>query len=169
MIHSASLRATGSLIAASAWVASAGLCLRTSSMTFSSASVSAFEVDEVAATAAAGDGLRTGGKAACWRVGGVKMIVPGAPVLGAASAAGGVLFVEACRTRLRAIGRGFGNGTVGCAQASARQAETPMANARLVATAVDRNTAERLDGVTKSLRGESFDRGSPSSISLNMR
>jgi len=97
------------------------------------------------------------------------MTAPGAAVLGTASAAGGVLFVEACRTRLRAIGRGFGNGTFGCAHASAPQAEKPTASARVVATAVDRNAAERLDGVTKSLRGESFDRGSPSSISLNMR
>src|SRR3954453_18847600 len=113
MIHSASLRATGSLIAAATWVASAGLCLGTSSMTFSNASVSAFEVDEVAATAAAGGGLRTGGKAAGWRAAGVKMTGPGAGVLGTAGAARGVLFVEACRTRLRAIGRGFGNGTFG--------------------------------------------------------
>src|SRR5438477_5359415 len=163
MIHSASLRATGSLIAASAWVASAGLCLRTSSRTFSNASVSAFEVDEVAATAAAGGGLRTGGKAACWRVAGVMMTAPGAAVLGTASAAGGVFFVDACRTRLRPIGRGFGNGTFGCAHASASQAEKPTARARHVASAVDGKAAERLDRVTTSLRGESFDRGSPSS------
>jgi len=43
-IHSASFCATGSDIAASAWVASAGWCLRTNSITFSSASVSAREV-----------------------------------------------------------------------------------------------------------------------------
>src|SRR5438067_11989088 len=116
MIHSASLRATGSVIAASAWVASAGLCLRTSSMTFSSASVSACEVDEVAATAAAGGGLRTGGKAACWRVAGVRMTVPGAAVLGAMIADGAGFLLEAWRTRLRAIGRGLGNGTFGLAQ-----------------------------------------------------
>src|SRR5438067_11159853 len=123
MIHSASLRATGSVIAASAWVASAGLCLRTSSMTFSNASVSAFEVDEVAATAAAGGGLRTGGKAACWRVAGVMMTAPGEAVLGTASVAGGDLFDEACRTRVSAIGRGFGTGTFGCATVSAPEAE----------------------------------------------
>src|ERR1700733_16028245 len=72
MIHSASFLATGSDIAASAWVASAGLCLRTRSMTPSSASASACEVDDVAATAAGTAGLRacTGGRAACWRVAG---------------------------------------------------------------------------------------------------
>src|SRR5258706_7881755 len=74
MIHSASFLATGSDIAAAVCVASAGLCLRTSSMTFSSASASACEVDEVAATAAGGGGLRAGagGKDACWRVAGAK-------------------------------------------------------------------------------------------------
>src|SRR6266404_3649047 len=60
MIHSASFLATGSDIVASSWVASSGLCWRISSMTFSSASVSAFEVDDVAATAAAGTCLRSG-------------------------------------------------------------------------------------------------------------
>src|SRR6202011_5827489 len=73
MIHSASFFATGSDIAASVCVASAGLCLRTRSMTFSSASVSACEVDDVAATAAGAGGLRAGGgKAACWRVAGAR-------------------------------------------------------------------------------------------------
>src|SRR5947207_15898497 len=104
MIHSASLRATGSMIAASAWVASAGLCSRTSSLTFSNASVSAFEVDEVAATAAAGGGLRTGGRAACWRVAGVMMTAAGAAVLATARRGGGLLVAEACAARQRAIG-----------------------------------------------------------------
>src|ERR1700682_1535718 len=91
MIHSASFLATGSDIAAAVWLASAGLCLRTSSMTFSSASVSARgggevgaprarEVDEVAATAAGG-GLRAGGgKAACRRVAGAKAGATGAGI-----------------------------------------------------------------------------------------
>src|SRR5580704_14987562 len=85
MIHSASFLATGSEIAASAWVASEGLCLRTSSMTFSSASVSACEVEDVAATAAWAGGLRAGGggKAACWRVAGA--------MAGAAGLAAGIL------------------------------------------------------------------------------
>src|SRR2546421_8359303 len=93
MIHSASFLATGSDIAAAVWVASAGLCLRTSSMTFSNASVSACEVDDVAATAAGGGGLRVGadGKAACWRVAGAKAgagVAAGAAFFGAALAAG---------------------------------------------------------------------------------
>src|SRR5207237_7286904 len=60
MIHSASLFATGSAIVAWTWVASSGLWRRMSSMTFSSASVSAFEVDDVAATAAGAACLRSG-------------------------------------------------------------------------------------------------------------
>src|ERR1700724_1468247 len=95
MIHSASFFATGSDIAASAWVASAGLCLRTRSMTFSSASVSACEVDDVAATAAVAGGLRAGGggKAACLRVAGSiagAKAATGAVILAAALAAGAV-------------------------------------------------------------------------------
>src|ERR1700693_2231665 len=119
MTHSASFRATGSDIAASAWVASAGLCLRTSSITFSSASVSVREVDAVAATAAGAGGV----------------------VLG---------------TTLRAIGRGFGNGTLGLAEASA--AHIPAASIRLVAKAVDRNAAAREGAVTTFPDGESFNR-----------
>src|SRR4030088_568983 len=92
MIHSASFLAPGSNIAASAWVASAGLCLRTSSMTFSSASVSACEVEDVAATAAGGGGLRVGGdgKAARWRVAGAMAgagVATGAVFLAAVFAA----------------------------------------------------------------------------------
>src|SRR5664279_582178 len=97
MIHSASFLATGSDIAAAAWVASAGLCLRTSSMTFSSASVSAFDVDDVAATAAGVTGLREGGgKAACWRVAGAKAGATGATGLVARAAlAAGAAFLAA--------------------------------------------------------------------------
>src|SRR6476659_2375179 len=90
MIHSASFLATGSDIAAAVGVASAGLCLRTSSMTFSSAPASACEVDDVAAMAAGG-GLRAGGKAACWRVAGPKAgasVAAGATFLAATVAAG---------------------------------------------------------------------------------
>src|SRR5471030_755923 len=116
MIHSASFFATGSDIAASACVASAGLCLRISSMTFSSASVSACEVDDVAATAAGVVGLRAigGGNAACCRVAGAMAgIAVGASTvfLAAAFAAGAVFLAEGLGTTLRAIGRGFGNGT----------------------------------------------------------
>src|SRR6202040_3083104 len=82
MIHSASFLATGSDIGASACVASAGLCLRMISMTFSSASVSACEVDVVAATTPPAPGLRAGGKAACWRVAGAMAGAAGAAVAG---------------------------------------------------------------------------------------
>src|SRR5215210_1535977 len=139
MIHSASLRATGSAIVAWAWVASAGLCLRTSSMTFSSALLSACEVDEVAA------------------------IVAGVNLTDAATR-GAVLFVDAWSTTLRAIGRALGNGTFGLAQASAPKPDKPTTSARLVASAVDRKTAERLDRVKAFPQGESFDRASPMSI-----
>src|SRR5947208_3293886 len=110
MIHSASFLATGSDIAAAIWVASAGLCLRTSSMTFSSASVSACDVDDVAATAAGGGGLRAGagGKAACWRVAGAKAgagVAAGATFLAAgfalgakAGVAAGAIFLTATFT-----------------------------------------------------------------------
>src|ERR1700694_2873777 len=169
MIHSASFLATGSDIAASVWVASAGLCLRTSSMTFSSASVSACEVDDVAATAAGAGGLRAGGggSAACWRVAGAMAgaagagVATGAVFLAAALAAGAAFLTEVLSTTLRAIGRGFGSGTFGVAQASA---DNPTASARLVANAVDRNAAARDDGVTAFLRGESLNRSSPRSI-----
>jgi phosphohistidine swiveling domain-containing protein len=69
-------------------------------------------------------------------------------------AAGGVLGMT-----LRAIGRGFGNGTFGLAQASAEMADSPTASVRLVASAVDRNTAARAERVTAFLcGGESFTR-----------
>src|SRR5258706_14714435 len=113
MIHSASFLATGSDIAAAVCVASAGLCLRTSSMTFSSASASACEVDDVAAMAAGGGGLRAGGKAACWRVAGAKA--------GAGVAAGGALFAGTVQTR----GRGRGGGAVGATIFGARLCAGP--------------------------------------------
>src|SRR6266705_820564 len=120
MIHSASFLATGSDIAAAVWFASAGLCLRTSSMTFSSASVSACEVNDVAATAAGCGGLRAGagGKAECCRVAGAKAgpgVAAGTIFLAAVFVAGAVFLAEALGTTLRAIGRGFGSGTVGVA------------------------------------------------------
>src|SRR5216684_216197 len=137
MIHSASFLATGSDIAASVWVASAGLCLRTSSMTFSSASVSACEVDDVAATAAGVTGLRAGGgKAACWRV-------AGAIAAGAAVVTGAVFLAELAGAILREIGRGLGNGTFALAEASPAKIENPIASTRLVANAVDCNAAAR--------------------------
>ena len=71
-----------------------------------------------------------------------------------AAAAGVVL-----GTALRAIGRGFGNGTFGLAQASTDMADSPSASARPVASAVDRNAAARADDFTAFLcGGESFNR-----------
>src|SRR2546430_1367079 len=88
MIHSASFLATGSDIVASTWVASSGLCWRISSMTFSSASVSAFEVDDVAATAAGAACLRSGRAGAARGRGGKTGAIAGAGVAaGAASLA----------------------------------------------------------------------------------
>jgi hypothetical protein len=55
-------------------------------------------------------------------------------------------------TTLRAIGRGFGSGTFGLAQASAANTDSP--SARPVTNAVDRNAAFRV--FTAFLRGESF-------------
>jgi hypothetical protein len=81
---------------------------------------------------------------------------------GAVLAAGVILaavFSVVFGTTLRAIGRGFGRGTLGlAAQASTASAEKPTANVRLVAKAVDRNAAGRRDGVTAFFRGESFNR-----------
>jgi hypothetical protein len=77
----------------------------------------------------------------------------------AAVFAGGAAFLrEVLGTTLRAIGRGFGNGTFGLAQASAANADNPIVSARLVASAVDRNAAAREDGVTAFPDGESFNR-----------
>jgi hypothetical protein len=44
---------------------------------------------------------------------------------------------------LRAIGRGFGNGTFALAQASAANADNPIASTMLVARAVDRKAVDR--------------------------
>jgi hypothetical protein len=134
-------------------------------MTFSSASLSVCEVDDVAATAAGVTGLRGGGgRAACWRVAGAKAGGTAAAGAGAANAvAPGATFLAAAAgtvlgTTLRAIGRGFGSGTFGVADASIAQADHPTASTRLVAKAVDRNAAARGDRVTTFLRGESFNR-----------
>src|SRR5579863_1266654 len=179
MIHSASFLATGSAMAASAAVASAGLCRRTSSMTFSSASLSACEVVDVAAMAAGvGGGLRaaSGGNAACWRVAGA---IAGAGKGEAAtdgvlsellalvlfaflSAPLAVILSVPLGTTLRAIGRGFGNGILGLAAAPAGQVDIPIASASVVAIAVDRSAWARADLVTAFLCDESRDGGCPS-------
>jgi thiamine pyrophosphate-dependent acetolactate synthase large subunit-like protein len=94
-----------------------------------------------------------------------------AAVVLAAVAAGAVILADVAAfltgvlgTTLRAIGRGFGNGTFGLAEASAAHADNPTASARLVAKAVDRNAAARVDRVTAFLGGESFNRSSLRSI-----
>src|SRR6188508_2645706 len=109
-------------------------------MIFSSASLSACDVEDVAATAAGATCLRGGGRAACWRVAGASN---GGAGVGAATAATGawVADVPGCAadgavdlgTTLRAIGRGFGRGTLGFAQASSGNTASPTASARLVA------------------------------------
>src|SRR5258707_42116 len=135
-------------------------------MTLSSASLSACDVEDVAATAAGATCLRGGGKAACWRVAGAG--AAGAPATGGEAAGalgcagGGAVDLG---TTLRAIGRGFGKGTFGLAQASSGNAASPTASAKLVASAVDRKAAARAEGITAFLcGGESFNRSSLRSI-----
>ena len=154
--HSASLRATGSDIAACACVASAGLAL-------------AHQFDDVFQRVLVG--LRRRGRrgyrgrrhrfarlAAGRHAGGSPARAPAAQEQGAAVAASGGGGRAGCAaagaawsqrvlgTTLRAIGRGFGKGTFGLAQASARTTASPTASARLVASAVDRNAAARTEG-----------------------
>jgi hypothetical protein len=68
-------------------------------------------------------------------------------------------------TTLRAIGRGFGSGTFGLAEAAVASADHPIASTRPIAKAVDkaieRNAAACADRVTAFLRGESFKRWCP--------
>ena len=151
-------------MAASAWVAPAALCLRTSSMTFATASASACEVEEVAATAACGDTLRMGGKAACWRGAGVNRAGRAGTLAAGASNLTGVAArittvpaavvvleggaADACGAVLRPLGRGLGNGTACLAQASAENAKNAAPSAKPVANAVDRKAAERLAEIT---------------------
>src|SRR5207249_4645350 len=63
----------------------------------------------------------------------------------------------------RGIGRGFGNGTFGLAETSDAR-ESPIAKARPVASAVDRNAAAWTDLVTGFPADESFDLTSAMSI-----
>jgi hypothetical protein len=80
----------------------------------------------------------------------------GTGLAGAEVVAAGVL-----GTTLRAIGRGFGMGTFGLAQASAH-ADNPTASASvtsaLVPKAARRNVGGGANGVTAFLRGESIKR-----------
>src|SRR5258708_7520424 len=133
-------------------------------MTFSSASMSAREVDVVVATAAGVTGLRAGvgwvtrcraGAAGAATGGGRVAVV--APLAGAVAAAGGIVF----GTTLRAIGRALGNGTfalvwpsaplafawpsaaLDLACPSAAGAGRPIASVRLTAKTVDRAAVDR--------------------------
>ena len=86
----------------------------------------------------------------------------GAEIVAAGVLASRVLAARVLGTTLRAIGRGFGNGTFGLAQASAANADNPTASASvtsaLVPKAVRRNVGGGTNGVTAFLRGESFNR-----------
>jgi hypothetical protein len=137
--------------------------------------LSACEVDEVAAIAAGVTGFRAA-TAACWRVAGPRAgagaagagaVVAGAAVtgvdgFGAAEVAGATAAVV-LGTTLRAIGRGFGRGTFGLAQTSVATA-SPTANARYVASAVDRNAAVWTVRITAFPDDESLDLTSSRSI-----
>src|ERR1700675_1798993 len=99
------------------------------------------------------------GCSGCWRGGGRSRGCAAANGAGAAAAGGAGAVAADLGTALRAIGRGFGSGTFGLAQASAAMADKPTASARLVANAVDRRAAARTERVTVFLcGGESFNR-----------
>jgi hypothetical protein len=118
-------------------------------MTFSSASLSSDDVEEVVAIAAGVGGLRaaTGGSAACWRVAGAIAALRDAGAGGFAEVAVlGAVF----GTMLRAIGRGFGSGIFDLAAGSFAQA-SPASSTSVVAIAVERNAAVRTDLVTAFL------------------
>jgi hypothetical protein len=152
------------------------LRLRKSSMTFSSASLSACEVVEVAATAAGVTGFRAdiagargGGANGAVAVAWASSSGPAAAVfcnfLSDGLGAAGAMAAVVAGTTLRAIGRGFGSGTFGPAWAGI---ENAAASARHVAKAVERKAAARTLRVTAFSRGESFKLTCPSPIWLNM-
>ena len=87
----------------------AGFCLRTSSMTFSRASLSACDVEDVAATAAGATCLRGGGRAACWRVAGARTGGAGAGAAAVAGAAAAGLWAAGALV----CAAGFGNDVAG--------------------------------------------------------
>ena len=76
-------------------------------------------------------------------------------MVAAARGAAGVVADVVLGTTLRAIGRGFGNGTFGLAQASVAT-DSAATKIRPVASAVDRNAAARTDRVKAFPGGESF-------------
>src|ERR1700679_2375886 len=113
-------------------------------MTFSRASLSSAEVEEVAAMAAGTAGLRAagGGNAACWRVAGAIAAlgsVEGTEVTLAAdlevvfAAALSAVFSVFLATTLRAIGRAFGIGILCLVAVSLAHACDPTISASVVA------------------------------------
>mgnify|MGYP003693811633 CR=1 FL=1 len=100
-----------------ACVASAGLCLRTSSMTFSSASLSACEVDDVAATAAGAGRLararRQGGMLARRRGQRARRIAAAAVAGAAAAGRGGGIRRRPSRSHSRLYSAVAGNDVAG--------------------------------------------------------
>src|SRR5262249_54862280 len=144
--------ATGSDIADSCCVASSGRCLRTNSMTFSSAPRSSLDVDVVAATAAGATGLRAGvGAVTRCRAGGAAVAIGAgiravvfslAPAV--ARGASGALF----GVTVRATGRAFGIGTLDLAGAGSARADNPGASDRLAVkiTAVHRSGTRKRGG-----------------------
>jgi hypothetical protein len=111
--------------------------------------------------------LRTGGKAASWRVAGVDAVgraageaVNLAAVVASCRAGAGAVFFapeganDACGAVLCAVGRGLGNGTCCLAQAPPENADKPTASAKPVANAVVRKAAEWRAGFTAFPRGE---------------
>jgi hypothetical protein len=94
--------------------------------------------------------------------GGSAAVVTGATAAGFSLG----LAVTVLGPALRAIGRGFGNGTLALAHASVVSPENPTASAKLVAItnasnsgmAFDRNAGVRGRAVTEVLRSESIHR-----------
>jgi hypothetical protein len=87
----------------------------------------------------------------------------------AASTVEGLAATVVFGTALRAIGRGFGNGTFAlAAKASAANADNPTASVRLAPKAVHRIAVARANGVTALFPGESGNRSRPRSISLKL-
>jgi hypothetical protein len=131
-------------------------------MTFATASVSACEVDDVAANTGAATCFRAArGTAACCRAAG-WMTAAGTA---ASDDAGGVSRTAAATifgAALRAIGRGFGNGTFGeAAKQSTANADTPAIRASAVPVVVHRFAAARPNRAMAVFRCESSKRGRP--------
>ena len=129
----------------------AAFCLRTSSMTFSSASLSACEVDDVAATAAGVDLLarrRQGGMLAGRgrrRRGVGARPAPRQPSRGWRGAAAVACAAVSGRRCGRSAAASAGE-LLAAAEAPSGKAASPTASARLVASAVDRKAAARAEG-----------------------